>query len=516
MTTTRLSRRSLLQLTGLGIGASVLTACGGGSPEGGGSPTGEPSREYFWSGRPMVLGDEPFVVAKAKELFDLDLTTVSVAYDDYGTRLQSLLVGGDIPDLMWVANPDEVQKFAQQGVLGEVSRETIAEHAPTLSSAIDELWPQGWNYQFTHGANFGIPTYFSGGRWSSSSMWRGDLLDEAGITQTPTTIEEAESAFAALKEIGVIGMTSLGASDFAAFHTIFGSFGVMPTAWQMVDGRIINGAVRDEAREALELLSSWYAAGYIDPEFSTTEGGAQAARLTSGEVAFMDYVAANARDESDPNSAVNVARSTNPDARLDAVRALEGSGGRGAWSWGSAGNSYCFSADLAQDPGRVAAALEAFEAIYADTATSILFAAGEEGTHYELVDPDAGLEGGITYLGDYTDKARRDAEGFGPYPYFGIPQADVSTFLHTPDPELRAQQDAVASDGIVDYFGKATSVPGAGASWANLTNLKVTAYTEFITGSRSLSDWDGFVAEWNANGGEQLQVAAQQLADELG
>ncbi|WP_168217848.1 extracellular solute-binding protein [Occultella kanbiaonis] len=509
----RLTRRGFLATTGA-VGMAALAACSNDTPQSGSSGSSGPT-ELFWAGRPLVLGDDPFGIRRVEEEFEVTLRTISVSQGDYLTRLQALLAGGDIPDSIFVLDPDQVQRFAAQGVLGEVPRETITEHAPTLSAAIDAEWPQGWFYQNVDGRNYGLPTYYNG-RWSSASIWRTDLLASVGIDGTPSTLADAEAAFAALKEAGIVGMSTSGASDFAAFHTIFGAHGAMPTAWQEIDGNLVNGAVTEGAREALALLADWYQAGYIDPEFATTESGAQWQRVVEGSVAFHDYTAFNMLNTDNPTSGINLARSTNPNAEMGFTRPLEGPGGRGAWAWGTAGNSLTFNVATSEDPERLALILGVLERIYADEdlATELVF--GEEGTHYELTDAAAGLEGGVTYLGDFVDGARREEDGLGPYPYVGIVPSRLSDIAAVPDPALRDLQDEYGSDTIVDYFGKASAVPGAGTSWANLKNLKITSYTEFINGSRPISQFDDFVDEWNANGGADLQAAAEELAAQNG
>jgi putative aldouronate transport system substrate-binding protein len=507
----QLSRRGFLGVGGVALGAVLLSSC---APTVKPAPGANGPTEMFWSGKPMVLGDDPFAVRQAKKLYDLELRTVSVSAQDYMTRLQALLVGGDIPDLMWIADPNQVQQFAKQGVVAEVTRELIADRAPTLNADIDDKWSQGWAYQFVDGKNYGIPTPNPIGRFSSGSMWRTDLLQQVGIDTPPDTLDDAEDAFAELKKAGILGMTTEGSTYNLAFHTIFGAYGAMPTAWQKIDGNIINGAVSDQAREALERLNGWYRAGYIDTEFATTEAGAQKGKLLSGAAAFYDYAAFNALREADPSSFLNVARSTNPNATMEFVRSFEGPGGRGAWAWGTAGNTYAFSPEFAKDSGKLGAALDILEDVYADEAKSTLFTLGEEGTHYELTDASAGLAGGFSYIGDFNDVANRDAEGLNSF--FGIPRWDVADYSRFPDPTVLEGQGDLRGDGIVDYFGKASVVPGSSTYWANLINLKLTAYTEFVNGTRSISDWDTFVDEWNANGGSELQVGAEKLVDELG
>ena len=77
------------------------------------------------------------------------------------------------------------------------------------------------------------------------------------------------------------------------FQSIFGIFGVNPLFWtENEEGELEYGFTTDEVKEALKLLSKWYADGLIDPEFITTgarsSGTDVASKFASGQIGYID------------------------------------------------------------------------------------------------------------------------------------------------------------------------------------------------------------------------------------
>lgn len=111
---------------------------------------------------------------------------------------------------------------------------------------------------------------------------RSDWLENLGLA-VPTTLEELEAVFYAFAQDDPDGngqddtyALSAGGNSGAMgrymFQSIFGIFGVNPLFWtENEEGELEYGFTTDEVKEALKLLSKWYADGLIDPEFITTD-----------------------------------------------------------------------------------------------------------------------------------------------------------------------------------------------------------------------------------------------------
>jgi putative aldouronate transport system substrate-binding protein len=397
-------------------------------------------------------------------------------------------------------------------VLAQVPKETIAEHAPHIYAEMNATRKVGWNFGLYQGKHYGYSTAYPTGIYSSVTEWRSDLLRKVGITDTPDTIEEFEAAFAELRKAGLAGMTTSGPSYYAQFMTIFGAYGVMPMAWQLKDGKVVNGAVSPTAKDALSLLQKWYKKGYIDTEFMSNQSGAQQQKFTSGKVAMWDYGAVFDNELNNPNSLIVAARKSSGKAEISFGNPPQGPGGRGSWSWGPGGWTVAFGKQLQNDPAKLQQILKIADRIDSDDTLGTKLAVGQEGVTYKLADPAKGLAGGWSWIGDYVNPQVQQANGVGGTPpAVGQPSWKVEVAAAYPDPKQLQLAKQYGKYGVYDLFGKAGVIPGSDQYLANLQNLKIRAYAAIVTGQQPVSSFDDFVSQWNTAGGKQLTAAANEF-----
>lgn len=454
------------------------------------------------------LPDNSYGQKYIEDNFGVKLKVTSIGYDDYQQKQKILLSSGSVPDVFYAASPSDLKKFQSMGLLAEVPTDMIKQYAPGIYEGINKYAPNGWYIPNIDGKNFGLPTYYYSGQFASRAVWRTDLLKKAGIDKIPDTLEELEQAFAALKKIGIIGMTTKGNSDFAAFMQIFGAYGVMPTQWELKDGKAVNGAVQSEAKEALALLADWYKKGYIDPEFVTGKDFQQ--KIFDGKVAMYDYLGADAFP-----SWVDAQKQANPDATLALAPPPQGPAGRGTWAWGLTGNSWVFGKQLENQPEKMQRILQIFDTLQNDEQLYVGMYWGVQGTHWDYADSAKGVEGGLKYLPPYDDPAERDK--------LGMDVAYANLFVQQPNPAIADKyydQDLlkIQKDGNYPHtglFGKADAVPDSGKYWPDLMKLKVETYAKIVNGTQPVSSFDDFVKQWNELGGAVLEKNANELYQQL-
>lgn len=512
---TQVSRRGFLR-TGAGLtGVTLLAAAGCSS---GGSSTKSTDRstlDYYYS--PIAVHKNAYSMGLMEKTFGIKFATVyALTMADYATKFQANLAQGKIPDVMAINGPDMLQKFAAQGAFGEVTQDLIRQHAPKYSAGIDKYVPAAWTTCLYNNKNYGFPGI--GGpasAYSSFTEWRTDLLDKAGVSAVPDTLDEYESAFAALKKNGVYGMSTNGQSYFSAFMTIFGAYGVLPMQWQVFDGKVANAAIRPETKQALGLLASWYKKGYIDPECM---GPDPSPKFVAGKVAMWDYGGPTDIDPKNQSGRLYAIHQTNPKGSIAFSLPPQGPGGRASWSFGTAGWPVTFSAAAAKDTAKLADALKIWDTIWSDNALSTKLSIGEEGTMYKLTNPAKGVEGGWEWIGKYVDPNARQAEGFNPYgaPFIGAPNWDIALPLAQPDLPTRTLVQTYGKYGHADVFQNPMAVAGSGQYTAALEALKIKVFSQIITGAASLSSFDSFVSQWNSEGGAQLEKAANELYEQTG
>ncbi|RKN77138.1 extracellular solute-binding protein [Paenibacillus ginsengarvi] len=501
--------------------AAVLGGCGKSEPNTGadGASASSKQGESGKSGEPMeitwmvrtntgTLPDNSYAQKYIEDNFNVKLKVTSIGYDDYQQKQKILLSSGTVPDVFYAASPADLKKFQSMGILAEVPKETIQQSAPGIFAGINKYAASSWYIPNVNGKNYGLPTYYYSGQFASRAVWRTDLLQKAGIAKIPDTLEELEAAFAALKKIGVTGMTSRGNSEFAAFLQIFGAYGIMPTQWMLKDGKVVNGATQPEAKQALTLLADWYKKGYIDPEFVTGKDTQQ--KVLDGKVAMFDYVGADTFP-----SWVDALKKANPSATLEMAPPPKGPGGRSTWAWGLTGNSWVFGKQLEKQPEKLKKILQIFDTLQNDESKYVGMFWGVKGTHWDYIDPAKGVAGGLKYLPPYTDSNERDK--------LGLDSSYANLFVQQPNPAIADKyydQELLKVQKQGNYpqtgmFGKADAVPDAGKYWSDLIKLKVETYAKIVSGMQPVSSFDDFVKQWNDLGGTALEKNANELYQQL-
>ncbi|WP_258534814.1 ABC transporter substrate-binding protein [Streptomyces sp. PT12] len=267
-----LRRRDTLRLLGLGamgaVGAGALSAC---APSGGSGGGGDASATSFgfssWSlneeaSKPVVEA----IIADWESAEDVAIDPVSYPYNDYLTQLTLKLRGGQVTgavqlDIAWL------------GALAPMGRLLDLSEAAARGGYTEAALTSG---QYD-GTQYGLP-------WTTASIGliaNSTLLDEAGITEQPTTIEQFEEALRALKDLD-------GITPYAAATKVAQLKDIFP--WMRTFGcTLVEGdtvTIGDDASvEAVEWYKRLYDDGLIAADVDRFDARALFAQ---GRVGFYD------------------------------------------------------------------------------------------------------------------------------------------------------------------------------------------------------------------------------------
>jgi raffinose/stachyose/melibiose transport system substrate-binding protein len=192
--------------------AGGLTACGedggsGGSSggNGGGGEDGpEPVTMTFWhnatTGPGAAFWDET-VAAFEEEYPHVTIEIQAIQNEELDGKLQTALNAGDAPDIFMQRGGGKMAAMVRAGQLLD-----ITDH---ITDETKEVIPEGsFAANSLGGRVYAMPVaVLPGGIWYSK-----DLFEQAGITETPTTIDELNDAVAKLKAAGIQPI-ALGAKD---------------------------------------------------------------------------------------------------------------------------------------------------------------------------------------------------------------------------------------------------------------------------------------------------------------
>lgn len=393
----------------------------------------------------------------------------------------------------------------------EITIGKAREYAPNIYEATKDYGEEVWLATYADGKNWGLPIMQPNVIAPFSDSWRMDYLEKVGITEVPTTLDEAEEAFLKIIEADVnengtagdtYGLTFRGKdSTSRLFEEIFSAFGVLPAKWMVNDdGTLTYGWMRDEIKDGLALLNRWYEMGIIDPEFVTTDGAIFNQKVANGSIVYLTSATWNRAQPPQGEFYLN-AISGDPNAELVVGPALQGpNGDYGYNTWGSITSSTTFGAHLANDEEKLNLCLQVVDFVSANTDDAEYVRYGVEGTDWERNDVGA-------YVDLYADDVNKQAQ-------FGSRMLNATPGV----PELQARYNRTDDAEYSQYALEGTLVPGESyVDWVStFTDSEITAISadiepdflsgiiDIITGTRPLDDYDTLRQQWYDAGGQEL------------
>lgn len=278
-------KRFLAGSTVLVVGALALSACAGGTADGGADSDGNVSMT-FWHN--STTGDgkkywEDTVAAFEDANPGVTIEVQSIQNEEMDGKLQTSLNSGDAPDIFMARGGGKLADVVSAGQAMDLT-DGITEATKTALGGVYSAFE-------IDDKVYGVPTAVL----PSGIFYSGDLFAAAGITETPSTIDDLETADAALRANGVAPI-AVGAKDaWPAAHWYY-NFAL----------RACSKETMDEAAESREFDDPcWLAAGenlqsFIDSEpfndgFLTTaaqQGAGSSAGLLANKQAAMELMGA--------------------------------------------------------------------------------------------------------------------------------------------------------------------------------------------------------------------------------
>jgi len=191
----------------LGTTVALLAAgCSGGSEEGG---SGGDVSMTFWHNSTTGPGKaywEETVAAFEEANPGVTIDVQSIQNEDMDGKLQTALNSGDAPDIFMARGGGKLADVVEAGQIMDLT-DTVDEATKTNVGA-------GFDAFTVDGKIYGMPTaVLPGGIFYSQ-----DLFDEAGISGTPTTIDELNDAVADLKSADISPIALGGKDAWPAAH----------------------------------------------------------------------------------------------------------------------------------------------------------------------------------------------------------------------------------------------------------------------------------------------------------
>ncbi|NOU74119.1 extracellular solute-binding protein [Paenibacillus sp. LMG 31458] len=497
---------ALMSITTL---AASITACGGNgqtagtttAPSASTAPiatvdTNKPKPEFKALLQYARFDPNAEVVAK----FLNEKTGYKVTYDmlpveNPDDKLNLLMANKEKYGFMLLSGP-QYSRLSTSGALEPID-ELVNKYGTNMKNVISQ---NSWNGAKLNGKIYGIPQTGSGTIVNSALIVRQDWMDELGL-KAPTTRDELYNVMKTIKEKKNVMALSGGKTPLVP--EIMPTFGLTlvqssaTTGWQDVNGKLVNVVENPNMKKYLEFMKKLYSEKLIDQEWSLNQANKVIENFTSGKAAMISNGYFNAP------TVQNALLKNTPNAKIASLPYLKGDDGK-VQVMGSAGISYYVGIPKwAENKEEIIKYLD----LKLDKDIHKEATIGKEGVHHKV-------ENGnyfpiLPIFNDQYNNASSFLTGVDEKNYPIYWQARVRK-----DPILtdafNKNQEAAKGNIVVDPLSFAPPLEAIGKYNLKLQKLMEDTFLKYITGAEQLENYDKFVTQWKADGGDEMTKAVNE------
>jgi len=482
---------------------SFMTACGGKKaepvPAKAADTPAAPPKTYkvtMWQHTPFTRVAVPdksqdFIRQYIEEKYGLDIQIVPAPADGADAKLNAMIAGGDLPDLIqarWNVANNQYRQFMEQGVL--IPLDDYIKEFKYLQSVQDDF---GWAHMKSNGKTFGVATR-SG--LNGDSLWiRKDWLERLSL-KMPTTVEELATvakAFATQDPDGngkpdTYGFTAHGSpTDLVPrLETIMAPFGVYPgrNYAYVENNQVVFTAFSKEMKVAIQWLQDLVKAKAIDPDWMTNKFENWRNALIQGKVGIAHNRFELLREYSGSNTMGKEIKEANPKANWVQLPALKGPAGTfGNWAPAPTSISMHITRKGNDEPGKARAIMKFMaDAMNPETETFNILAWGKKDVHYDMKDGKVWSR--------LPAALAPEAGWLGYYRVFRIPGDFVEDVFWRSEPALR-EAERIANNVPVLDKRRESIVPTHDAA-PDFNAYIREMHAKFILGTEPMASWDKF------------------------
>ena len=421
---------------------------------------------------------------KAMDGTEIDLQIVPIAASSYADKLSALLLGGDIPDLIYFQGGD--QKMVEQGILVDLN--PLIANTKFLKDSL-------YGHNVERMKNYPYLVYNFPPR-APQPVIRTDWLEKLG-NKKPETVDDYTALFQAIHDGDLDGDgtpgNTLGLTAYvntAELDNIFNqAFGITGTWMKDASGAWVNARVTEQEKAKIAYYADLAAKGLFDKEYVTNKFDVKEDKFYTGKAGVIFGSSAETvgiyggkMDTAHPGEGIT----------LTLLPVPSGPGGQGLQAVDVSKESRGWAISAVASPETQAAAMKVMDFL-ASPEGQVVDRMGFEGTHYTK-----NADGTITVNPEM-------ATWYARFSY-------SPTWV--PPTEWRSQASLDFLDSVNKWFKPDNSFVWP-AEYAPDVDAAENVYrswvAKFITGEAGMDQWDTYVAEWNAAGGQRLTDYARTV-----
>ncbi|SEE88997.1 extracellular solute-binding protein [Ruania alba] len=512
-----MKKQLLAPVAMLAASGLALTACSGGSDGGSGGGDGGDLESltimapYFAEVPPE--SDDP-VGSGLSDLAGMPLEVQWVPNSSYGERVNTVLAGDDIPDVMVITGKDQgFVATAEAGGFWDLTDHLASGDYPNLVTENPDVQQAA----SVNGTVYGI--YRARDVIRSSVILRADWLENVGLDAPETTEDLAEIARAFTEDdpdgngeddtYGMIAPQWPGgigtSSPYDTIEVWYGSGNV----WRDEGGELVPAFTTPEWREAVEFERDLVQNGYINPDYATMDPGTWNEPFLNGEGGIILDVQSRAGQL----RGLFTDAGENPDEMVTMVGQLEGPNGTFALPTTGYAGFLAIPRSSVQTEEQLDQVLTALNELNS-TEGQILMNNGIEGDNFEVVDGYAQFN---PERQDFTDQVT------GAWAQLGMNVNEYTAYSPLPETDSDVAFNERRLELQAEDLENAVFNPAAGlvsdtytTNGTQLDNIIGDARIQYLAGQIDDAGLDAAIERWRSSGGDAVTEEVNALYDELG
>lgn len=397
-------------------------------------------------------------------------------------KLNLLMANKEPYDILKLSR-DQYMKLAVEGAL-EPLDDLVKNYGKTLMAVND---PEAIESTKVDGKLYAIPEQAPRPYVGSAIAVRQDIMDELKLS-TPTNLDEFYNVLKTIKEKkNMIPLTGYE----GVFGEIAAAFGIS-YQWDDRDGKIISWLEHPAMKEFLGFMNKLYKEGLIDSEWPVNNTSTVQQKFTSGKAAMVRYGWSWA-------PTVNPALEKNvPTAKVSLIPALKGKDGKSVIGLNATGvTSYIAIPKVSKNKEHAMNYMD----LKVQPELFKLLAIGQENVHF---------------------KKEADGKDYPILPIFNDERGNADMYLTSSDIKayreywlLRVRKVKIQGEYFdemqkqvptakVSPLNYAPPLEAAGTYSQKLGKMENDFFIKIIAGAESLDNYDKFVQQWRAEGGDAM------------
>ncbi len=509
-----MNKRRIAPVAALAAGALVLTACSGGD-EGGGGEGGELDSltimaPYFAEVPPE--SDDPVGTALS-ELAGVPLDVQWVPNSSYGEKINTVLAGDDIPDVMVITGKDQAfVSTAEAGGFWDLTDYLASGDYPNLVTEN----PDVQQASSVNGTVYGI--YRARDVIRACVIIRADWLENVGLEPPETTEDLMEVARAFTEDdpdgngqddtYGLIAPQWPGGigtnSPYDTIEVWYGAGNV----WRDDGGELVPAFTTPEWREAVEYERELVQNGYINPDFATMDPATWNEPFLNGEGGIILDVQSRAGQL----RGLFTDAGEDPDEKVLLLGQLEGPNGTFALPTTGYSGFLAIPKSSVQTEEQLEQVLQMLNDLNS-TEAQILMNNGVEGDNF-------------TVEGDYLvwnpDRQDFTDQVTGAWAQLGMNVAGYNAYQAKPETDSDVAFNELREQLQAEDLENAVFNPAAGlvsetytSMGTQLDNIIGDARIQYLAGQIDDAGLDAAIERWRASGGDQMTTEINELYAQL-